>query len=44
MTATNVDYLGQSDNKVKAIIDPASRVADEDYCRAIKEHKTMSTL
>lgn len=44
MTSTNVDRLGQTKSATKAIIDVASRVADEDYFRAIKEHKTMATL
>jgi len=44
MTATNVDRLGQTQQETQARIDPSSRVADEDYFRAIKEHKTMKVL
>lgn len=44
MTTTNVDRLGQIESATIARIDPANRVADEDYFRAIKEHKTMKKL
>ena len=44
MTSTNVDRLGQTNSPTKAGIYSANRVADEDYFRAIKEHKTMKKL
>ena len=44
MTSTNVDRLGQAESVTKAKIDPQSRVADEDYFRAIKENKIMKQL
>ena len=44
MTSTNVDRLGQTALETKARIDPQSRVADEDYFRAIKENKIMKQL
>ena len=44
MTTTNVDRLGQTESATKARIDPKSRVADEDYFRAIKENKIMKQL
>lgn len=39
-----MDYLGQHASETKARINPSNRVADEDYFRAIKEHKTMTKL
>ena len=44
MTATNVDYIGAHESATNAIIDPNSRVADEDYFRNIKENKIMAAL
>ena len=44
MTSSNVDRLGQTNSNTEARIDPANRVADEDYFRGIKEHKTMKKL
>ena len=44
MTTTNIDRVGEAPSATKARIDPNSRVADEDYFRAIKEHKIMKQL
>ena len=44
MTTTEVDYLGQMHRELKAKIDPTDRVADEDFFRAVKEHKIMTKL
>ena len=44
MTTTEVDYLGQNQRETKAKIDPSDRVADEDFFRAVKEHKSMTKL
>ena len=44
MTASNIDKVGEAPSATKARIDPSSRVADEDYFRAIKEHKIMKQL
>ena len=44
MTTTNIDRVGGEPSPTKARIDPSSRVADEDYFRAIKEHKIMKQL
>ena len=40
----NTDNIGALASATKARIDPASRVADEDYFRAIKEEKIMKQL
>jgi hypothetical protein len=43
MTA-NITNIGSIASETKARIDPASRVADEDYFRGIKENKIMKQL
>ena len=41
---SNLDNIGSLPTATKARFDPNSRVADEDYYRAIKENKIMKQL